>query len=503
MDLVDALVIGAGHNGLTCAAYLARAGRRVLILEARDRPGGCASTVDALGARVNICNCDHTMILASGIVEELGLAGYGLEYLDVDPLQVCVGWGDEPPFAQWRSVSRTVDGLAGIDRSVASAYRRFVDVATPVARLVLAAASTRPAPVPLLTAALRRGGRAARLLLAWRRRSLFDVLTAFGLPPWLQSALATTGPGVWGLAPDAPGTGLAALGAVTRHLVGVGRPVGGSGALTDALAAYVAAHGGRIETGRRVERLLVEAGAVRGVRCADGTEILAGTVVASVDPGLALGAWLGTAPPQPPGIDGYESKVDAVVDRLPQLRAFARLDPDVPRHLATTVVSPTPAQQVVAAADRLAGRVSDPPMLLVNAPSVLDAAMRPPGGGHVLSVEVLWTPYALVGGWAGSGQPERWLARLASIAEPGFLDGIRDFRAMTPVDYERDFGLVRGFAPAYPGGPVAALLGRDRERSRYVTGVRGLFLTGAGTYPGAGVWGASGRHAAATVLRVT
>jgi phytoene dehydrogenase-like protein len=88
----DIILIGAGHNALTCAAYLARAGRDVLVLEARDEPGGCASTVDAIGARVNICNCDHTMVLASGIIEDLNLAAHGLRYLDVDPMQIAVAW---------------------------------------------------------------------------------------------------------------------------------------------------------------------------------------------------------------------------------------------------------------------------------------------------------------------------------------------------------------------------------------------------------------------------
>jgi hypothetical protein len=84
-ERADTIVIGGGHNGLTCAAYLARAGRDVLVLEARDEPGGCASTVDAIGARVNICNCDHAMVLASGIIEDLDLPAYGLRYLQVDP----------------------------------------------------------------------------------------------------------------------------------------------------------------------------------------------------------------------------------------------------------------------------------------------------------------------------------------------------------------------------------------------------------------------------------
>jgi phytoene dehydrogenase-like protein len=503
----DAIVVGAGHNGLTCAAYLARAGRDVLVVEARDTIGGCASTVDALGARVNICNCDHTMVLASGIVAELGLAGHGLRYLDVDPVQVAVGWGGEPAFVQWRDVDRTVEGIARVDRSAAAAYRRYVRVVEPLARLVLAAAATRPAAVPLAVAAARHGGRGAALLLSWRRRSLLDVLSALRLPPWLQAAMVTTGPGVWGVSADTPGTGLAAVGGVLRHLVGVGRPVGGSGALPAALGALIAAHGGRIATGRRVTRVLVAGGAARGVRLADGTVLHAGTVVAAVDPRTVLVEWLDGVPngasarwARMPRHDGYQSKVDAIVDQLPALAGDGVLPAEL-AHVPTTVVSPTLAEQVAAAADRLAGRVSDPPMFLVNAPSVLDPTMRPPGGGHVLSLEVLWTPYAVPGGWRGSAEPWRWLERLAALDGNGFLGGVRDWRVMTPEDYERDFGLPRGYAPSFQGGPLAALLGRQRELSRYATPVRGLFLSGAGTFPGAGVWGASGRNAAMRVLR--
>jgi phytoene dehydrogenase-like protein len=108
----EIVVVGGGHNGLACAAYLARAGREVVVLEARGEVGGCASTVDAVGARVNICNCDHTMVLASGIVEDLDLTAHGLRYLDVDPVLVAVSWDESPAFVQWRSIERTIDGLA-------------------------------------------------------------------------------------------------------------------------------------------------------------------------------------------------------------------------------------------------------------------------------------------------------------------------------------------------------------------------------------------------------
>jgi phytoene dehydrogenase-like protein len=281
-DRTPIIVIGGGHNGLACAAYLARAGREVVVLEARDEPGGCASTVDAVGARVNICNCDHTMVLASGIVEDLDLAAHGLRYLAVDPVQVAVSWDGSPVLVQWRSVERTIDGLgrttaangggSGGGPALAAAYRRYLKEALPAARLMLAVQGS-PATTPAMVAAALRGGlRGSATLLGWARRSLLDVLSGFGFPQWLIAAASTNGPAVWGLPPDTPGTGLAALGFATRHLVGVGRPAGGSGALPAALASCVRAHGGRVVTGARVAGVTVKDGRVRGVRLADGQQ---------------------------------------------------------------------------------------------------------------------------------------------------------------------------------------------------------------------------------------
>ena len=526
-DRAEIVVVGGGHNGLACAAYLARAGREVVLIEARDEPGGCASTVDAIGARVNICNCDHTMVLASGIVEDLDLVAHGLRYLAVDPVQVAVGWGGAPVFVQWRSIERTLDGLArspaaGGDPvpgtafggpALARAYRRYLSEALPAARLMIAVQG-QPASTPAMAAAaLRRGLRGSATLLRWSRLSLLDVLSRFGFPPWLIAAAATNGPAVWGLPPDTPGTGLAALGFATRHLIGVGRPAGGSGALPAALASFVTAHGGRIVTGARVAGVTVCGGRVRGVRLADGRQVAAGTVISACDPRTLLVDWLDGVPAAAklraqwasrPQRDGYESKLDAVVSSLPVLRPVAELPEDVlpaaSRNVPTTSVSPSPGQQIAAARRLRDGSVADPPMFLLNTPSALDETMRPAPGSHVLSLEVLWTPYALRGGWATSKEPWSWLERLATLCEPGLLESVRDWRVMTPPDYEREFSMTRGYAPSFPGGVVAALTARQPELSRYRTPVHGLYLTGAGTFPGAGVWGASGRNTAAAVL---
>jgi phytoene dehydrogenase-like protein len=525
-DRADILVIGGGHNGLACAAYLARAGREVVVLEARHEPGGCASTVDAIGARVNICSCDHTMVRASGIVEDLDLAAHGLRYLEVDPVQVAVSWDGSPVFVQWRSIERTLNGLertpaaneggSSCGPAAASAYRRYLKEALPAARLMLAVQGS-PATTPAMAAAALHGGlRGSATLLGWARRSLLDVLSGFGFPPWLIAAASTNGPAVWGLPPDTPGTGLAALGFATRHLVGVGRPVGGSGALPAALASCVRAHGGRIVTGARVTGVTVRDGRVQGIWLADGQQVAASTVISACDPRTLLVDWLDGVPAAAklraqwagkPQHDGYESKLDAVVSLLPVLRQVAELPEDLlpasAHNVPTTVISPSPARQIEAAARLRGGLVADSPMFLINTPSVRDPSMRPANGAHILSVEVLWTPYSLRGGWAGSPEPWRWLERLATLCEPGLLDSVRDWRVMTPPDYEREFSMARGYAPSFPGGVVAALTARQPELSRYRTPVRGLYLTGAGTFPGAGVWGASGRNTAGVVLAKT
>jgi phytoene dehydrogenase-like protein len=137
--------------------------------------------------------------------------------------------------------------------------------------------------------------------------------------------------------------------------------------------------------------------------------------------------------------------------------------------------------------------------MLVNVPSLADPSLAPPGR-HVFSLEVLLTPYRRPGGWAGSPEPRRWLETFARLCEPGFLESVVDWRAMTPDVYEREFHLPAGHAASFSGGPLAAVRNRDPELTHYETTVPGLFLTGAATFPGAGIWGASGRNCATVVL---
>ena len=163
----------------------------------------------------------------------------------------------------------------------------------------------------------------------------------------------------------------------------------------------------------------------------------------------------------------------------------------------------SPTLDDIAAAHRLIdqGWVAEKPMFFVNIPSVLDPSMRVDGGKHVLSVETLYTPYSLVGGWEGSDEPQRWLRALASLLGNDFLESVERWRVMTPCSYEREFNLPAGHATSFGGSALSAMLGRQPELTRYQTPIKGLYLTGAATYPGAGVWGAAGRNAATVILR--
>ena len=513
MNDAEVIVVGAGHNGLICAAYLARAGIDTVLLEARSAVGGCASTVSDLGARFNICNCDHTMVRALPIFDDLDLESYGLEYLESEVGFVNQFYDESPPWLFFHDQERTLDSLSVSYPGQVAGYRRYLEDAIPVARTIIEMARTPPTARRLLGVVARRRAEGAARLLSWSRRSAADVFGEYFTDWRIVMPAVSTGPTCWGVPYTTPGTGLAAAAYAIRHLVRSGRPKGGSGALTDSVCRSFEAAGGRVRCDSLVESLTVTDGFVCGVQLADGTSLRADAVVAACDPHRVFVDWLGEVPARARRLaskwrsasvpDGYESKVDAVLSGLPTHPAATGLDErfsSLDLLGPTTVVCPSPEQLGEAFELRAKGEVAQCPTILLNIPSVLDDTMQPRPDQHVLSLEVLFTPYARLGGWPGSSEPERWLDIWASFFGTDARDLITDWRVMTPDRYETEFHMHRGHAPAYAASPLSTLAGSARELSRYRTAVTGLYLSGAATFPGAGIFGAPGRNAASVVL---
>lgn len=503
----DAVVIGAGHNGLVAAAYLAKAGLSTLLVEARSDVGGTAASESFAGASVNICNCDHTAFRSTPIAEELSLDRHGLTYLDIEPSQINTDWTTGRPWSLHHDVDLTLESLSRSHPASVDGYRRYATTLVPVARLVLDAASRGASRVSLLNAVLRHGGQGARHLLRISKMSAVDVMRQFFDDDAVIGPAMVEGPVVWGVSPETPGTGLGALSYAMRHAVQVGRPVGGSGALTESLKQSYLSFGGLLRTSTRVTGILCEGASVAAVQMSDGTTITAGTVISACDPRRTLVAWLKNPPAratslvstwkEKPSMEGYESKIDAVVRALPVLKNA----PDDIAHStgSTVVVSPSLAELHRGTLLLGEGRTMPRMAMLANAPSAVDPSVAP-DGLHVFSLEALFTPYSFAPGWDDLTEPRRWLSQWQEIVEPGFVDSIIDWRVHTPKSYEEQFHLPKGHATSFAGGPLSTLLGRDPELTRHRTPVAGLYLTGAATFPGAGVWGASGRNVAKIVI---
>ncbi len=509
---VDAIVVGAGHNGLVTAAYLAKAGLRTVLIEARAAVGGTAGSEAFGGATVNICNCDHLTFRTTPVISELGLEAHGLRYLEVEPSQINATWDDQRPWPSFHDIDRTIDALNLLHPAEVEGYRRYLKAALPAVRLVLDAANEPPTIGGLTRKALSKRMHGVSTMLGWSRRSAADVMRGYFHTEALRAPALAVGPMVWGISPEFSNSGLGALTYAMRHVARVGRPIGGSGAVPNAILAAFKGFGGQLRLSSPVSSILCDNSGVIGVSLASGEEIRSRIVVSACDPQRTFVEWLKNPPPQAddliarwrtvPHVQGYESKVDAVTTEIPRLRStetplFARLGIDPTG--CTTAIAPSLAEMDRGYDLMGSGRILEHPGLLVNVPSVLDATMSS-FGEHVLSLEAIYTPYNFTGGWGESHEAQRWLREFASLVQPGFLDSIKVWRVMTPTVYESEFNLPSGHATSFAGGPLAAMRNRNPELTRYETAVPGLYLTGAATFPGAGVWGASGRNAATVVL---
>jgi phytoene dehydrogenase-like protein len=524
----DAIVVGGGHNGLTAAAYLARAGLRTLVLERRPLLGGACVT-EELWPGYRISRAAYVAgLLRPAVVRELGLEARGLRLIPRRPASSFTPLPDGRGLLLGPDRRAACESIRRFSPRDAEAWPRYEAFLEGAARAIEALLDVPPPDPAQLTARdlpplLRVAGR----LLA-RRREL-PRLAALLLGParpalesWFESepllgTLATDALIGAFAGPSSPGTGYVLL----HHVMGEScgeRGVwayvaGGMGGFAEALARAARDAGAELRTGVTVARIQVEGGRARGVVLEDGSALEARAVVSGADPRRTFLDLVGEASLPPDFVRGVRSidvrspvvKINLALDRLPAFRG--RPSPAVggpaPEHTGTIHVGAQDLAALEASFTAAAGgALPERPMIELTLPSSLDPALAPPGR-HVASLFVQHAPDLPAATWEGLREPfaDRVLALLDEVA-PGFSASVLHREVLAPPDLERVFGLS--------GGNIFhAALGLDRLLclrplpgwGRYRTPVADLYLCGAGTHPGGGVMGACGRNAAGELLR--
>lgn len=526
MDVWDAVVIGGGHNGLVAAAYLARAGRRVLVLERRPVLGGCAVT-EELWPRFRVSRAAYVASLVRPVIlEELHLAAHGLRFLPREPSSF-TPLPDGRHLLLGADTAQNVEAIGRFSRRDAARWPRYEAMLEGAARLVEPLLDHAPFdPLRPRLADLRPVGTALGRALD-TPRSVVDMATLLTTPAgtiltrWFESdalraTLATDSVIGAMVAPSSPGSGYVLLHHVMGEAGGArGRWAyvrGGMGAFSEAIASAARASGATIETDADVAHVRIEGGRAAGVVLTDGREIRATQVLSGVDPHVTFLRLV--APEHLPSavrrrvqrmdFSAAAVKINLALDRLPH---FTARPPDGDgRELRGTIhLAPTLAGIEAAYRDAVAGEPSREPIVEMTIPSTVDDSLAPPGR-HVASLFVQYAPYAPAGGgWDAPGAREAFARRVFALVEryaPGFTASIRHHEVLTPLDMERLFGLTGGniFHGAMTRGQLHALRPIPGW-SGYRTPIPGLLLCGAGAHPGGGVMGACGRNAALVALR--
>jgi phytoene dehydrogenase-like protein len=520
----DAIVVGAGHNGLTTAGYLARAGLRVCVLERRDIVGGACVTEEVWpGHRVSRASYVVSM-LQPKVVRDLRLHDFGYEAIPLDPAFATMAPAGKPVFFFVDS-ARTRASIATHSRRDAAAYPEFealLDRLSGFLRPLLlrpppALGSKRPGD---LLSLLREAGRAAGL----RKRDaheLFRVMTmSVGdlLDEWFESdaikgSFASTGVvGVWA-GPRTPGTAYNLLHHALGELNGVsglwGHVRGGMGGISEALARSAEAAGATIRTGAAVRSIDVGDGRVTGVTLASGEELSAPIVASGAHPRTTVLDMTG-AEHFPAEVvrdmrryrsRGGSVKVNCVLSEPPRYESVSPADGE---RLLRTSLALCPSIDYLERAwqDAVRGVPAANPYVEMEVPSAVDPSLTD-DGTTVMTMFTQYGPYRDVD-WpdgAREGYAERCLDLVARHA-PNVKNALIHYEVLAPPDLEHIFGLADGsIFQGEQGLDQMAFMRPSPLMAQYATPVDGLYLCGAGTHPGGGVMAASGHNAAQRILK--
>jgi len=519
----DVIVIGGGHNGLVNAAYLARAGRKVLVVERRHVLGGAAVTEEIFpGFKYSVASY-VVSLLRPEIIRELDLPRHGLEILPLDGTFTPMPNGDH----LWRvnDHAKTRREIARHSKLDAEAYDEYGRAMVEMGRFVKPIlAMTPPDPTSLDPRGLMNLlsiGRRFRSLAYEDRYNQVQLMTMSAvdfLNQWFETDVlkaTMSASGIIGtfLGVRSPGTAYVLLHHYMGEIDGAfrswGIARGGTGAISNAIADAAREAGVEIRTETAVSKIIVKDNAAGGVVLANGDYITADIVSSSVDPNLTLLQMVGAEHLPEALVDdvkrykyrGSSGKVNLALDALPNFTAMPGEGP----HLRGAIsISPSVEYMERAYDEAKYGRYSRRPYIDMVIPSLTDPSVAPPGK-HVMSCFVQYAPYHLKEGGTWDDHREAFgdtvIDTIAQHA-PNIKDVILHRQVLTPLDIERTFGLTEG--NIFQGELTLEQLFFLRPApgwARYRMPVKGLYMCGSATHPGGGIMGAPGRNAAMRILK--
>src|SRR5262252_8891029 len=517
----DVVVIGGGHNGLVNAAYLARAGKRVLVCERRHVLGGAAVTEEVFpGFKFSVASY-VVSLLRPEIIRELDLPRHGMEILPLDGTFTPMPNGDY----LWRvnDHGKTRREIARHSKLDAEAYDEYGKAMVEMGRFVKPILSmTPPDPMSLRWSALKKmlelGRRFQRLPLddKYNQVQLMTMSAIDLLDQWFETDVlkaTMSASGIIGtfLGVRSPGTAYVLLHHYMGEIDGAfrswGFARGGTGAISNAIAAAAREAGVEIRTAAPVATIEVKDGQASGVVLANGDEVSADLVLSSVDPNLTFLKFIDSKELPAEFVDevrrykfrGSSGKVNLALDGLPN---FTCLPGDGLHLRGALSISPSVDYMERAYDQAKYGYFSRRPYIDMVIPTLTDPSVAPPGK-HILSCFVQYAPYKLASGTWDEQREAFGDTVVNTVAEyaPNIRDIILHRQVLTPLDLEREFGLTEGnifqgeltleqlfFARPVPGW------------AQYTTPVKNLWMCGSATHPGGGIMGAPGRNAALRIL---
>ncbi len=521
----DIIVVGAGHNGLVAAGYLARQGLRVLVLERRSVVGGACVTEEVFpGCKVSTAAYLSGLLLPE-VIRDLELARSGYTVIPKDPPSF-TPLPDGRSLFLWQDQRRSCEEIAKFSRRDAESFPAYVARLDRLARFVEGLLRVTPPNLTRRTwqdlVGLMKVGRKVLGLAAESMVDLTRIMTQSVrefLDSWFESdavkvTLATDGVIGANGGPMTPGTAYVLLHHCMGDLNGVrgvwGFVRGGMGGLTQALAQSAKASGTTVRVAAPVERILVKDGEATGVVLESGEEIQARAIASNADPKRTFLRLVG--PEHLPAdfvravgriaMEGVSMKLNLALGELPDYRALPGKQLG-PQHRATVHICPSMEYMEQGWDDAKYGRPSLRPLLEVTIPTAYDDSLAPPGT-HLMSIFVQYAPYHLAGGqdWPGIREAvaDRVIEVLAEYA-PNIKRAILHRHILTPADLEAEYGMTGG--NIFHGEMSLGQLFFLRPLAgwaKYRTPIRNLYLCGSGAHPGGGVTGAPGRNAAREIL---